>query len=78
MLAEAQIKEKVAVKKVLIIGWNVEAVSLYDLIISVPALGYEVIGFIKPDGPGKDKYYKNIPVLGDVDNLSLMMRNYDI
>ncbi len=65
-------------KNTVIIGWNVEAAGLYDRIISTPALGYNVRGFINPNGYRKKSYYKNVPVLGDVQRLKEITKRLDI
>jgi len=54
-------------KNVLIVGWNNEAASLYDRILTSPALGYNVQGFIRPEGKLEDRFYKNVPVVGGLE-----------
>ncbi len=65
-------------KNTLIIGWNVEAVTLYDRLLEVPALGYNVRGFIRPEGNDRKRHYKNVPVLGDLENFAEIVRKYNI
>lgn len=65
-------------KNTLIIGWNVEAAGLYDRIISAPALGYNVRGFINPNGFQEKSHYKNVPVLGDIQGLKEIAERLDI
>jgi len=62
----------------LIVGWNVEAASLYDRILSAPALGYNIIGFIKPHGEIGKSHYKNVPVLGDLGTLKEVIFNHKV
>ncbi len=65
MLAEAALeKSSRKYKNILIVGWNNEAASLYDRILGSPALGFNVQGFIRPDGMQEDSFYKNVPVVG--------------
>ncbi len=65
MLAEAAVeKSSRKYKNILIVGWNNEAAGLYDRILGSPALGYNVQGFIRPDGMQEDSFYKNVPVVG--------------
>ncbi|NOX87859.1 MAG: sugar transferase [Calditrichaeota bacterium] len=65
-------------KNTLIVGWNIEAVSLYDRIIDTPAIGYNVRGFIRPAGNDRRRHYKNVPVLGDLENFSECIKKYNI
>lgn len=65
-------------KNTVIIGWNVEAAGLYDRIISAPALGYNVRGFINPNGFEEKSHYKNVPVLGDLKGFKDIIERLDI
>lgn len=62
----------------LLAGWNIESASLFDRIISAPALGYNIRGFIKPSGAAEKVHYKNVPVLGGVTELAEVVNNYNI
>ena len=70
MLAKVDITNQEQLTHTLIIGWNNEAAGLYDKLLSYPALGYAVKGFIRPAGMQENSYYKNVPVLGDITNLA--------
>ena len=65
-------------KNTVIIGWNVEAAGLYDRIVSAPALGYHVRGFINPNGFKEKSHYKNVPVLGDLESFKDISERLDI
>jgi len=65
-------------KNTVIVGWNIEAAGLYDRIISAPALGYNIRGFINPDGFKEKSHYKNVPVLGDLSVLKDASQRLDI
>ncbi len=69
---------KVPEKNTFIIGWNVEAVQLYDRLLDTPALGYNVRGFIRPAGNDRKRHYKNVPVVGDLDNFGDCVKKYKI
>ncbi len=58
----------------LIVGYNDFGFDIYEKIRQYPALGYNIVGFvtINPDNIGK--YYKNISVLGDIDQLPDLIR----
>ncbi len=77
-LTTSRHSSKNQLKKVLIVGWNVEAVSLYEMLISTPSLGYDVVGFIKPSGFQGGSFYKNVPVVGDSGNILEKVEQLDI
>jgi exopolysaccharide biosynthesis polyprenyl glycosylphosphotransferase len=58
----------------LIVGYNDFGFNIYEKICQYPALGYNIVGFvtINPDNIGK--YYKDISVLGDIDQLPELIR----
>ena len=70
MFAKANVIEPKKEINTLIIGWNNEAATLYDRLLTYPSLGYNVKGFIRPAGMQENSYYKNVPVIGDVSTLS--------
>jgi exopolysaccharide biosynthesis polyprenyl glycosylphosphotransferase len=70
--------EKRNFKNTLIVGWNNEAVSLYDRLLDTPALGYYVRGFIKPTGLNGKTHYKNVPILGDLTNFADAIQRLEI
>lgn len=78
MLASADTMKKQEFKNTLIVGWNVEAVSLYDRLLDAPYLGYNIRGFIKPTGVGKSTHYKNVPVVGDLSDLAEVSKRLEI
>ncbi len=69
---------KIPEKNTLIVGWNVEAVQLYDRLLGTPALGFNVKGFIRPAGNDRKRHYKNIAVLGDLENFYDVVKRYKI
>ena len=78
MLTSLALTETRVFKNSLIIGWNVEAANLYDRVISAPALGYNIRGFINPNGYKEKSNYKNVPVLGDLSNFKNIVQRFDI
>ncbi len=70
--------QKAPQKNTLIVGWNIEAVTLYDRLLETPALGFNVRGFIRPAGNDRRRHYKNVPVVGDMENFSECIRKYNI
>ncbi len=65
-------------KNTLIIGWNSEALHLFDRIISYPALGYNIKGFISLNSHGQKLKYKNIPLLGTLDSVGSWVKLFQI
>jgi len=65
-------------KPALIVGWNMEAITLYDRIVHTPALGYDVRLFLRLEGETDRKHYKNVPVLSGLNNLAQVVRQRNI
>ena len=78
LLASLDIIEQKKLINTLIVGWNVEAIGLYDRLISVPALGYDVRGFVRPAGLKEKSHYKHVPVVADLSNLKEQIDRYNI
>ncbi len=78
MLANSEIQTQTNIINTLIIGWNTEAVGLYDKLLNAPVLGYNVRGFVRPSGFQEGSHYKNVPLLGDLNSLQSLIDKYDI
>ena len=78
MLTSLAYTDNRVLKNTVIVGWNVEAAGLYDRIISAPALGYNIRGFINPNGFRENSHYKNVPVLGDLSVFKDISERLDI
>lgn len=65
-------------KNTLIVGWNVEAVQLYDRLLATPALGFNIKGFIRPAGEDRKRHYKNVTVLGGLENFGNVVKQFNI
>lgn len=70
--------EQQQLKNTLIVGWNVESVNLYDRLIGANALGFNVRGFVAPNGVKTKSHYKNVPVVSDLSDFSETVRRLDI
>ncbi|MCG8607838.1 sugar transferase [bacterium] len=59
-------------RRTLIVGWGEEGKKLSDQIEQFPALGYQVVGFVNdmPRLEVKATQYKNLRLLGNIDNLN--------
>ncbi len=78
MLTNLALTDTRKYKNSLIIGWNVEAANLYDRVISTPALGFNIRGFINPNGFTEKSHYKNVPVLGDVSSFKSIVERFEV
>ncbi|MBN2708008.1 MAG: exopolysaccharide biosynthesis polyprenyl glycosylphosphotransferase [Calditrichaceae bacterium] len=65
-------------KNALIVGWNIDALTLYDRLIEVPALGYHVKGFVKPSGSEVRNHYKNVPVIDSLEKVADAVSVFEI
>ncbi|MBN2092422.1 undecaprenyl-phosphate glucose phosphotransferase [candidate division KSB1 bacterium] len=68
----------IGVRKTLIIGWNEKARHLYDEILKFPALGYKVIGFIDDEGNATNQSHRDMPVLGNIRQISQLVQRYRV
>ena len=72
------VKTDASQKNTLIVGWNREAISLYDKIREYPALGYKVRGFISVHEIESAINYKNVPLLGSINNLTSWIHYHSV
>ncbi len=68
----------VGLRNALIVGWNSKARDLYDRVIQHPALGYRVVGFVKLDKRKAGTHYKEARLLGNSDDLPVLIGSYSI
>jgi exopolysaccharide biosynthesis polyprenyl glycosylphosphotransferase len=68
----------VGLRNALIVGWNSKARDLYDRVIQHPALGYRVVGFVKLDKRKAGTHYKEARLLGNSDDLPVLLGSYSI
>jgi len=62
----------------LIVGWSDKARELFDMVKKYPALGYNVIGFIRADKSKQGGEYAGVPVLGNLDNLREVIASHAV
>jgi exopolysaccharide biosynthesis polyprenyl glycosylphosphotransferase len=81
-IQRALLEAGVGARNTLIIGWSRKAYELCDMVLKYPALGYKLVGFVnvaKTKSPrGKPKEYRGLKVLGNLENLSDLMRQYEV
>ena len=65
-------------KRTLIVGTNHEGVSFLRTVRDHPALGYDVIGFVDDDGEMRGRSVAGTGVVGLVDDLPELVREYHI
>ncbi len=72
----------IGARNTLIIGWSAKAYELCDMVLKYPALGYKLVGFVSANktksGQGKKKEYRNLKVLGSLEDLPTLMQAYDV
>ncbi|HTP79347.1 MAG TPA: sugar transferase [Bacteroidota bacterium] len=74
----------VGARNTLIVGWSEKAFQLCDMVLSYPALGYNVVGFARPTkrregkGPATTGKYRDVPVLGYVGELPKLIHKHRI
>lgn len=78
MLAEIKSLTDKNLISTIIIGWNVEAVNLFDRLLDYSVLGYNVRAFITPGQDEKVSNYKNVPVYPGLTNLSTEVERLEI
>jgi len=64
-------------RRTIIVGWSKKSWELADEIQKFPALGYQVIGFLSenPQNRNDKTGYKNIPLLGSVEEIEQIVQN---
>jgi exopolysaccharide biosynthesis polyprenyl glycosylphosphotransferase len=68
----------IGVRNSLIVGWSDRARELFDMVKKHPALGYRVVGFVKPDFASGSDEYKGVKVLGNIDTIQRTIAEYDV
>ncbi|MFH1941411.1 MAG: sugar transferase [bacterium] len=56
-------------RRTLIVGWGRKADALFNRVKDAPALGYEIVGFVKPEERIRNDDLKGAPVLGQLRQL---------
>lgn len=73
-LLEAGIGQRSAV----IVGLNPQAQELYEMVKQHPGLGYSVVGFVPTHRKKQKSPYKDVPILGSVDELHTIIKKHRI
>jgi exopolysaccharide biosynthesis polyprenyl glycosylphosphotransferase len=74
----------IGAQNTLIIGWSKKAFELCDMILKYPALGYNIVGFVRPLAKaGKENYaklqrYNNFGVVGLIKDIPLLLKKYNV
>ncbi len=71
-------RKRTGMRNTLIIGWNREALNLYDKIRTYTALGYNVKGFITLSDKFEEAQYQDTPLLGGLISLVSWVQFYNI
>ncbi len=65
-------------KNALIVGFNPRATNLHDQILYYKALGLDVVGYISTNGFSKKDSYKNVTVVGKVNELDVKIDELNV
>ncbi len=68
----------IGLRRSLIIGWSQKAKNMYDMIEQHPALGYTIVGFVRTDKRKQIMSYKNIRIVGVLQNLPVLIKKFRI
>ncbi|MEN3037657.1 MAG: undecaprenyl-phosphate glucose phosphotransferase [Candidatus Kryptonium sp.] len=71
------LEKGIGARNTLIVGFNEKAKEIFELLKKYPALGYRVIGFVRTDRR-KGGEYKDVKVLGSVEKINDIIREYDV
>jgi len=62
-----------------IVGCNSKGYEIYKKIRLYPALGYNILGFIRTDDePVEDDKYNDVPVIGHLNDISALIKEYQV
>ncbi len=65
-------------RNTVIVGWNKKGLDLFDLVQQHPALGYNIVGFVKVDKKKAGTTHRGAEILGTVENLPAIISARDI
>lgn len=69
-------------RNTVIVGWSKKAHDLCDMVVRFPALGYKLVGFVRPKKSGrrgsKAAAYRNVPVVGSLPNLPALLDRHQV
>lgn len=65
-------------RNAIIVGTNKRAMELLDMVMQHPALGFQVVGFVKTERGSSPSTKKNLPVLGSIGDLPKIMNRHDV
>jgi len=71
-------------KNTLIVGYSKKAVQLSEMVLKYPALGYNLVGFVRAGTAAEgriasnDKIVRKIPVLGDIREMPKLLEKHNI
>jgi len=74
----------IGARNTLIVGWSKKAFELYDMIQKYPALGYNIVGFVRTggksvrDGAVKGNRQRQYRVLGTIGDIPALLQKHDV
>ena len=72
------LKAGIGLHNTLIVGWSPKSKELLDSVISHPALGYKVLGFVSPKKEYSRESYRDLPLLGSFDELPRLIAEHNV
>lgn len=73
-----QLAKGIGLTPTIVVGCNEKGAEIYEKITEYPALGYHIVGFVAQDPECKSKQFHNLPVLGYIDDISAILREYHV
>lgn len=74
----------IGARNTIIVGWSEKAFQLFDMIVKYPALGYKVVGFVKPSVKGRKnprptiQKREGVKILGSTRDIATLLRRHSV
>jgi exopolysaccharide biosynthesis polyprenyl glycosylphosphotransferase len=74
----------IGARNTIVVGWSKKAFDLADMILKYPALGYNIIGFVRPkgrgehEGPSKSQKRNGIGIIGTIRDIPSLLKKHNI
>ena len=74
----------IGARNTIIVGWSEKAFQLFDMICRYPALGYKIVGFVKPSTKGKRNPRPSIQkpgearILGSIRDIATLLKKHSV
>jgi exopolysaccharide biosynthesis polyprenyl glycosylphosphotransferase len=74
----------IGARNTIIVGWSDKAFQLFDMILRYPALGYKIVGFVKPSTKGRKmpkpaiQKRKDAKILGSIRDIAVLLKEHSV